>query len=278
MNRLSTLLGIILGVVGVFGAQILDHGSPASLINPSALLLIFLGTLGATLASTGMDQMSQLPKWLRQALNPRLTDIQQEREFLVELAKKARRAGLLQLEQDAEAMDNPYLRRGIDNAISGMEPEIIEAQMAAESDSLYAHDALASQFFETAGGFSPTMGIIGTVVGLISVLSNVSDVARLAASIATAFTATLWGILLANLVWLPIGLRLKRLAHEARLVREVQAAAVVAIARGDSSRQLERQLASMLAGQEAAKKPPRAAKEAADQSAANPAAQQTEPS
>jgi chemotaxis protein MotA len=198
-----------------------------------------------------------VPAWFRRALNPTTTDLDKERELLVELARKARRAGLLQLEQDAEAMDNPYLRRGIDNAIAGMEPEVIENQMAAENDSLYAHDLVASQFFETAGGYSPTMGIIGTVVGLISVLSNVSDVTKLAGSIATAFTATLWGILLANLVWLPIGLRLKRLAQDERLVREVQAAAVVAIARGDSSRQLERELASMLAGLEAAKKPAR---------------------
>jgi chemotaxis protein MotA len=264
MKRFATLIGIIVGVVGVLGAQVLDHGSPASLINPSSLMLIFLGTLGATLASVGMDHLMQAVGWLKQAINPSLPDIEGERDRLVEFARKARRAGLLQLEQDAEQLTDAYLKRGLDNAIAGMEPEVIEEQMEAESHSLLARDLEASHFFETAGGYSPTMGIIGTVVGLISVLSNVSDISKLAASIATAFTATLWGILLANLVWLPISQRLHQLAQVNNLVRELQAAAVTAIARGDSSRQLERQLGSLLAGHTAPAKAPKKGKAAAE--------------
>jgi chemotaxis protein MotA len=261
MNRLSTPVGIILGIIGVFGAQILDHGSPMALLNLSALVLIIFGTIGATLASTGMDQLTQLPSWFRRALQPPMQDLDQLREMLVDFARKARRAGLLQLEQEAQNIQDEYLKRGLDNAIAGMEPEAIEAQMTAESESLYAHDLVASHFFEAAGGYSPTMGIIGTVVGLISVLSNVSDVTRLAASIATAFTATLWGILFANLIWLPISMRLRRIAQDLRRVREIEAAAIVAIARGDSSRQLERQLASMLAGEQQAPRKPKAGSE-----------------
>jgi chemotaxis protein MotA len=257
MNRFSTPVGILLGLIGVFGAQILDHGSPMALLNVSALVLIVFGTVGATLASTGLDQLTRLPAWFRRALQPPVQDLEQLREMLVEFARKARRAGLLQLEQETQNIQDEYLKRGLDNAIAGMEPEAIETQMQAESESLYAHDLVASQFFEAAGGYSPTMGIIGTVVGLISVLSNVSDVTRLAASIATAFTATLWGILLANLVWLPVGMRLRRVAQDMRRVREIEAAAIVAIARGDSSRQLERQLASMLAGEEQTPRKPK---------------------
>ena len=267
MKRLATVIGIVLGIVGVLGAQVLDHGSPASLLNPSALMLICMGTIGATLASTGMDAAMQAITWLKQAMTPTLPDIEGERDRLIELAKKARRAGLLQLEQDAEALEDPYLRRGLDNAIAGMEPEVIEDQMDAESLSLMERDLQGSHFFETAGGYSPTMGIIGTVIGLISVLSNVSDIAKLAASIATAFTATLWGILLANLVWLPISQRLHGLAQSQRLLRDLQATAVASIARGDSSRQLERQLGSMLAGHLQPQKAPKGAKGQASEAA-----------
>lgn len=246
MSRWATLWGLLIGLGAVFGAQALDHGSPAALLNASALVLILGGTLGATLASTGWDTTRQLGGWIRRAFAPPAVDPSATRTLLVALARDARQQGLLRLEDRLAAIPDPFLRDGLSQAVAGLDPTALEAHLQAANDTLYRRDLTASAFFETLGGYSPTMGIIGTVLGLIAVLANTSNLTKLAASIATAFTATLWGILLANLLWLPLSLRLRGLAQAAYRARIVAIAGIVAIARGDSSRQLERQLAALL--------------------------------
>lgn len=246
----------MLAFAAIVAAQMLDHGSITALFNASAFVLIIFGTIGASLTATSLDEMKLLPRRFKEALSPPVLDFDGSIHTLTEFARKARVGGLLKLEEETGNVSEDYLKRGLENAISGMDPETIDDQMSAERESLYISDLSSSRFFEAAGGFSPTMGIIGTVIGLISVLSNISNVAKLAGSIATAFTATLLGITLANVIWLPIGMRLKQIAHDRRMLREIQATAVIAIARGDSSRQLERALSSMMAGRKQMGTPP----------------------
>jgi len=241
--------GMALGIIAILVAQFLDGGSIRSLFDPSALVLVLFGTMGATLAARPFEDLFRTPGWFRMIFaSANQRDPIVERDVLLEFARRARREGLLRLDSLAAELTDGYLQRGIQMVVDGIDHETIDTLLYAERKAHFQNDSRGATFFETAGGFSPTLGIIGTVVGLISVLSNITDVARLAPSIATAFTATLWGVLLANILWLPGGSRLRTMAEETRFVRELQAVGVVSIALGHTPAQTERQLEAMLAG------------------------------
>ncbi len=270
INRLSTVLGVVLAFAAVVVSHVIDHGSISQLINVPAFVIIFGGTIGATVAATSFEDLRVLIQGLRLAINPEIPELARTKGDLVDMARQARVSGVLSLETRAHELDDPYLAHGLLYVVDGMDPEEIVEQMQHERRALYKQEAAAGAFFETAGGFAPTFGIIGTVVGLIAVLSNMTDVAALAPSIAVAFTATLWGVLTANAFWLPVGMRLKKIAEERQLVREVQEAAVVSIARGDTSVKLDRQLSMLLAGR------PEAARERKGRSEPAPAGSEAE--
>ncbi len=248
INRFSTVVGVVLAFAAVIVSHVIDHGTISQLINVPAFVVIFGGTIGATVAATSFEDLRVLVRGLKLAVNPAIPELAHTKGDLVDMAKQARVSGVLSLESRARELDDPYLVHGLLYVVDGMDPEEIIEQMQAERRALHKQEAAAGAFFETAGGFAPTFGIIGTVVGLIAVLSNMTNVAALAPSIAVAFTATLWGVLTANAFWLPVGMRLKKIAGERQLVREVQEAAVVSIARGDTSVKLDRQLTLLLAG------------------------------
>ncbi len=248
MKKASTLIGVLLAFAAVVVSHMMDHGTVMELINIPAFVLIIGGTLAASIAATSMADFLAIGSGFKIIMNPAIPDLVQTKEQLVEMAKQARTAGILSLEKNAKNLTDPYLKHGILFIVDGMDPEEVDEQMETERLSLYQVEAAAGVFFDTAGGFAPTFGIIGTVVGLIAVLSSISDIAKLAPAIAVAFTATLWGVLTANAFWLPLGMRLKKIAQDRQLVREIQGAAVISIARGDTSVKLERQLEILLAG------------------------------
>lgn len=214
----ATGLGIALGMAAMIVAFVMDGGHLNALWTPSSFILIFFGTLGMTMASFPMKRFARLPAAVARAFFPRSQDPAAVVDVLARLAEKARREGLLALQDDVEQLEHPLLRRGLTMVVDGTDPqqlrENLESQVKLEQ---HRQEELAA-ILEQAGGYSPTVGIIGTVMGLVHVLSNLSEVEKLGPLIAVAFLATFYGIFFANLIWLPMANKLKVLArHEAEL-------------------------------------------------------------
>jgi chemotaxis protein MotA len=229
-------IGIMICIVAMMVADVLDGGSPAAFLNPSAILLIFGATFGATMASTSVKQFMTFPKLLGLSMKPRVSDIDQIREMLVKFAERARREGLLALEGDVEAVEDPFIRHGLQMVIDGLEPDTVEEILEIEIESMQARHMKGIDMFAKMGGYSPTFGVLGTVMGLVSVLANLADPAGLGESIATAFIATLFGVGAANILWLPISANLKGKDQAEAQERRLALAAILAIQAGDNPR------------------------------------------
>lgn len=249
MSRIDlvTPLGFILAVGALIVSVMLDGGAIRSLINVPAMLLVIGGTIGATMMGfTGKD-IRRVPGFFMSVIRPKLTDARQTVEDIAELAEVARREGLLRLEDQIAQRDlTPFLARGVQHVVDGADEQRIRDLLEEELTVWEQQQGVGPQVFDTAGGFAPTLGIIGTVVGLVSVLSNLSNVQKLAPSIATAFIATLWGVSSANLFWLPIGTKLKNALQREVRVREMIIEGCVAIAGGHNPRLIREQLSVYL--------------------------------
>lgn len=237
-------IGIVLCLVALVVADVLDGGSPAAFLNPSAILLIFGATFGATIASTSLKQFMTMPKLLGMSMKPRVSDITTIREMLIKFAERARREGLLALESDVEGIQDPFIRHGLQMVIDGLEPDTVEDILTIEIESMQARHMKGIDMFAKMGGYSPTFGVLGTVMGLVSVLSNLADPSGLGESIATAFIATLFGVGAANILWLPISANLKNKDAAEAKERHLALAAILAIQAGDNPRIVAQKLAA----------------------------------
>jgi chemotaxis protein MotA len=235
-------IGIMVCLVAMMVADVLDGGSPAAFINPSAILLIFGATFGATIASTSVKQFLSFPKLLGMSMKPRVSDMAAIREMLVKFAERARREGLLALESDVEAVQDPFIRHGLQMVIDGLEPDTVEEILEIEIESMQARHMKGVDMFAKMGGYSPTFGVLGTVMGLVSVLSNLADPSGLGESIATAFIATLFGVGAANILWLPVSANLKGKDQAEVAERRLALAAILAIQAGDNPRIVSQKL------------------------------------
>ena len=229
-------IGIIVCLVAMMVADVLDGGSPAAFLIPSAILLIFGATFGATMASTSVKQFKALPKLFGLAMKPRVSDMDSIREMLVKYAERARKEGLLALESDVENVDDPFIRHGLQMVIDGLEPDTVEEILDIEIESMQARHAKGVDMLAKMGGYSPTFGVLGTVMGLVAVLGNLSDPSGLGESIAVAFIATLFGVGAANILWLPLSANLKGKDSEEAKERRLALAAILAIQAGDNPR------------------------------------------
>jgi chemotaxis protein MotA len=255
-------IGIVLCLVAMMVADVLDGGSPAAFLNPSAILLIFGATFGATIASTSLKQFMTMPKLLGMSMKPRVSDITTIREMLIKFAERARREGLLALESDVEGIKDPFIRHGLQMVIDGLEPDTVEDILQIEIESMQARHMKGIDMFAKMGGYSPTFGVLGTVMGLVSVLSNLADPSGLGESIATAFIATLFGVGAANILWLPVSANLKSKDAAEAKERQLALAAILAIQAGDNPRIVAQKLAAH-AGPEAEPTPEKGAASAA---------------
>jgi chemotaxis protein MotA len=252
------IVGVVLGFVAVFGTQILEGGSPASLLLVPPLFLIFVGSAGASLASNTLPGMIGGIKWLVYALTAKKVDPESVVEPLVKMAERARREGLLALESEMEALEDPFMRKGLQMAVDGTDPDDLYEILSAEARAKKASAKAGASFWMDCGGYSPTIGIIGTVVGLVHVLENLSDPSKLGKLIAGAFVATLWGVLTANIMFLPFGKRIMAVVAAETARMDLVIDGVLAIQAGSNPRVVATKLRSkMLAtgpagGQEAA--------------------------
>ncbi|KJR45115.1 Flagellar motor rotation protein MotA [Desulfosporosinus sp. I2] len=206
---LSTIIGIIVGFGFLLVGYVLEGGSVSSLGGFSAALIVFGGTSGAVLVSFPLSDLKNLPKWFKLAFTSQTFGTAEAYETLVRFAEKARREGLLSLEQELETVTDRFTNQGMQLVIDGTDPEITREILESNIAVLEKRHKIGIAVFEAAGGYSPTMGIVGTVMGLVMVLGNLSDPEALSHSIASAFIATLYGVGTANLLWLPIATKLK---------------------------------------------------------------------
>ena len=206
---LSTIIGITLGFGALIAGYMIEGGSVGSLGGFSAAIIVFGGTSGAVLTSFPLSDLKNFPKWLKIAFTSQSFGSLEAYETLVRFAEKARREGLLSLEQELETVTDRFTRQGMQLVIDGTDPEITREILESNIAVLEKRHKVGVAVFESAGGFGPTMGIIGTVMGLVMVLGNLSNPEELSKSIAAAFIATLYGVASANLLWLPIATKLK---------------------------------------------------------------------
>jgi chemotaxis protein MotA len=238
------MIGIIVALVALLGATVLEGGSLAALASPSAIIIIFGGTFGATIASFSMSEFKRFPMLFSLAMKARPSRLDEMRTMLVGFAERARREGLLALESDVDQVHDPFSRTGLQMVIDGLEPDVVEEILELDTETMKHRHGAGVALFTAMGGYAPTMGVLGTVMGLVNVLSHLDQPATLGESIATAFIATLLGVGTANIVWLPVANALKiRSAAEVE-ERRMVIAGILAIQAGDNPRIVARKLES----------------------------------
>ena len=244
---IATILGLVLAITVIIVALIMDGGSPAELFaHPSALILIFGGALGATIITSPLKTVLNLPKVIIQAFTTHKQDPKENIELLTKLADKSRREGLLALEEDSRKISDKFLKKGVMMVVDGVEPEQVSAILETTVSQMRARHKAGMTFFTAAGGFAPTFGIIGTVMGLISVLKQLDNPSALGEAIAAAFLATLWGLLSANLIFLPLAGKLKAKSEEEARNRYMQLEGIISIQAGENPRVVRDKLSAYL--------------------------------
>jgi len=200
----ATPLGFIIGLGSITASVILEHGNLFSYVNMSAGLIVFGGSLGIALISYPLGVVMRLPKIIMQSMREPGDEGPELVKLFVRLAERARKEGLLALEQEAASIAHPLLKKGITLVVDGTDPEVVKSVLEVELVAREARHEVGISMLEAMGGFAPTLGILGTVMGLIRILAHMSKATELAAAIAVAFTATLYGVGSANLFWLPM--------------------------------------------------------------------------
>ena len=251
----ATFAGIALAFGMVILSIFLEGSTPMSVILFPPMILVIGGTIGAGLASGTVKDVVRTLKGLAGWLTYKFPDGDHTVDIIVKLADKARREGLLALEEAARDVEDTFLRDGLQSAIDGTDPDDLRDMLEAKIQSKKASDKVSSKFFANMGGYAPTIGIIGTVVSLVHVLENLSNPEQLGEMIGSAFVATLWGLLTANLIWLPIASRITRVSELEVAHMEMAVEGLLAIQSGANPRLVGQRLRSLM--------PPGTVKEAA---------------
>ncbi|MDP2993308.1 MAG: flagellar motor protein [Deltaproteobacteria bacterium] len=258
---IATIIGLILGVGAIVGGQILEGGSLHSITQGTAAFIVFGGTFGAVFVSFPLKDIIGAVKSLGTVLSEPKEEPYQIIAQITSFANKARKEGILSLEKDVQDIEHPFLKKALMLAIDGIEPKSIRETMETELEYTEEYGAMAGKIFESAGGYAPTIGILGAVLGLIHVMENLDDPSKLGPGIAVAFVATVYGVGAANLIFLPIGNKLKLRNRDGIITKEMMLEGVVAVSIGENPRIIEEKLKSFLS--EAAKEnpPPKAVRE-----------------
>ncbi|HKD76991.1 MAG TPA: flagellar motor protein [Ktedonobacterales bacterium] len=243
---LSTIIGLAVGFGSLIVSVLMEGGSPLAFVQMSAMLIVFGGTIGATLIAFPMENVTKLPTLFQLAIKQQKHNAYELIELFSSLAEKARKNGLLSLESETKDIDDPFLKQSIMMAVDGIDAEVLKEILEVQVENLTERHEVLFGMLEAMGGFAPTMGIIGTVMGLVHVLSNLSDPNSLGPEIAVAFIATLWGVSIANLLWLPLGSKLKRKSHEEAFYRNLIIEGVLAVQSGENPRLVRQKLEGMV--------------------------------
>ncbi|MEY2632693.1 MAG: hypothetical protein RIR00_1347 [Pseudomonadota bacterium] len=245
MDKIS-ILGLIIGLTAILGGQILEGGHLSSLFQPTALLIVGGGTLGAVLLQSPYNTFHRGFAMLRWVMVPPNLDHEGMITQIVNWSQIARREGILSLESFTYELEDNFVRNGVQLLVDGADPEHLRELLEVEITSYEEEMWQGARIWEAAGGYSPTIGILGAVMGLIHVMENLTDPSRLGSGIATAFVATIYGVGFANLVFLPIAGKLKAYIKQIIVIREMVVDGLCSIANGDNPRLIESRLRGYL--------------------------------
>ncbi len=252
---ITTIAGLVIAALGVIGGFTIEGGGIGSLINIPGFMIVVVGTLGATTMSFPMSLVMSIPtSYIRVLKGSGGVAPPEMAERLVAMADKARREGLLSLEEETQQVGDDFAKKGLTLMIDGTDPEALKAIMEIEIDGAAERVAAQAQVFAAGSGFAPTLGVLGAVLGLIHVLGGLGgDVAELGKGIATAFVATFYGVGMANVILLPTAMKLKAIAAEEALTRQMILEGILSIQAGDNPRIVREKLQSFLPPHERAK-------------------------
>src|SRR6202046_1249427 len=245
MDILS-IIGIVLALIAIIGGAILKGSSAGALVGSAAFVIGVVGTLAASLVQTPMATFLRAWKIVSWVFKPPANNPAGMIEKIVEWSNIARKQGLLGLESAVEGEKDQFLKKGLQSLVDGGEPDAIRSSMEIELDTMEHFDAQSAKVFEAMGVYSPTLGIIGAVMGLMAVMQNLADPSKLGHGIAAAFIATIYGIGFANLFFLPVAAKLKGAIQSQTQVREMVIEGMLAIAQGENPRSIESRLEGYL--------------------------------
>jgi chemotaxis protein MotA len=242
----GSVAGLVLALGGILLGQVLEGGHVGSLVQPAAFVIVVIGTLGAVLLQSGMPSFMRGAKMAQWAFVPPEDNYRMLMHNMAFWSATARREGLLSLERFIDNVRDPFVEQGLRLIIDGLDPVKMRELMEQEISAYEIRERSAVKVWEAAGGYAPTVGILGAVLGLIHVMENLSDPGRLGGGIAVAFVATIYGVGLANLFFLPVGNKLKTLVNREVRKREVLVDAFIGIAAGENPRMIEERMAIYL--------------------------------
>lgn len=239
---LSSIIGLAIGFGGPIAGYLLEHGVLFKLFQLTAAFIVFGGTAGAVMISFPLSELTKLPGFLAMVFTQKQYNEVDIINQLAELSEKARKDGLLSLEQDAQSNPNELIRKGLALVVDGIETEVIKDILERES---YLHESIyesGAKIFEAAGGFAPTMGVLGTVMGMVSILANLSNPDELGPQISVAFVATLYGVGFANLIFLPFATKIKAKAGREKMISDLIIEGLLSIQAGENPRIIKEKL------------------------------------
>lgn len=243
----SSVGGILIAMAGVTAGLVLEGGSIQQVLQPTAAMIVFGGTLGAIMLQFPLATVWGAGREMLRVFTGRAPDGESALKQLVEFANKARRSGIVSLDQDLAAVPDAYMKQALTLAIDGTDPAELRKIMQLELDNQTESEERMPQVFEAAGGFAPTLGIVGAVLGLIQVMQHLSNIDEVGRGIAVAFVATIYGVGSANLLFLPSAGKLKIRIHEAHMMKQMVLEGVISILEGLNPRMMELKLRTFLA-------------------------------
>jgi chemotaxis protein MotA len=243
---LATILGIALTLVGILLGQALEGGSVFQILQPTAALIVFGGTLGATMIGFPMSVFKQAMADLMHVFKDEHVEPSGVIDEVLKFANKARREGIISLEKDAATIKDEFFRKAIMMAVDGSEPKELRQTMEVELGCMEERGEYSAKFLEAAGGYAPTIGIIGAVLGLIQVMQHLDNIEEVGHGIAVAFVATIYGVGIANIFCLPAANKLKFKHRKHMIIKEMMLEGTLGILEGQNPRLIEGKLASFL--------------------------------
>lgn len=241
-----SIAGLVLGVVAILGGQVLEGGHISSIIQVTAFIIVIGGTMGAIMLQSSLPVFVQGLKMVAWVFKTPPVNPAEAINQIVEWSHLSRKGGLLALEPVIEDLQDPFVRKGLQMLVDGAEPEYLREGLELEVNTYEEERRLAAKVWEAAGGYAPTIGILGAVLGLIHVMENLSDPSKLGSGIAVAFVATIYGVGSANMFFLPVANKLKHIVQQQVTVKLLLIDGLVAIANGENPRVIENRLQGYL--------------------------------
>jgi chemotaxis protein MotA len=242
----ASIGGIALAIIGILAGMLIEGGSIAQITQPTAAMIVVGGTMGAVMLQFPMNIFLAALKHLSKVFLHKGADGEAILQLLVSFANKARKSGIVSLDSDLASVEDPFLKQALMLAVDGTEPAEVRKIMQLELDNKAEIEEKIPAVFEAAGGYSPTVGIIGAVLGLIQVMKNLDNIDEVGRGIATAFVATIYGVAMANLICLPAAGKLKFRHREQVMIKEMMLEGVISIQEGMNPRMIETKLRTFL--------------------------------